>query len=824
MKKDELIEWMQEYLNDNRTFPEFEMNEAMDELSAFFCRTAKRLKIAYQLQKENSQYENDFLMAFRDFLLVFETSMELKTVEIPELNEYAIKKDDVTGEFFSTFQFPEGVISELAEQAFMRNYILEEKRKEEYNLMTDSLIYSVTGFKYFKSMAQKLSVYGALNTPAGYTTLIALPTGGGKSLITQMVAYQSEGLTIVVVPTISLADDQLIAARQIIKRDSIAQEIFAYKSGSSITPILEAIQKRTARLLYISPESLMNNQAFDEVIRTANKQRYVRNIIIDEAHIVVDWGASFRVDYQCLESWRKKLIFSNPEIRTILLSATFENKCVAVLKKLFSDGERWIEIRCDALRHEPRYMLLKEKSYKDKDRKTIELVQKLPHPMIIYVAKPDDAERVKRLIENEGINNVRTYTGLTKNREREQTLREWKGDQFEIMIATSAFGVGVDKPDVRTVLHLYVPQNPNVYYQELGRGGRDRLPCLSVMCICMDDDVKIAFDRIKQRVMTTKKIIGRWNSMYNNKSSRRNGAIIQINTAIRPNYYEKDEWDDVPISDADMNWNIYVLLLFRRYDLINIVEIVNDKGIYTFEIEIENDLLLTKGEEQTELIDQIRTEEWNYYYNAYRIIKNAVKENGRVCWSEMFFDTYDKVYEYCAGCNEHYFVNDGDEHTFPLKRNIREPVKEVYPDQKRIFEYQDELVIFAKGKKKADVIRYLDQQRLTCLVATDQQLEEIGYFDFTQSLKSTYIVNPAGVRELLKSGNYYYISGIVGILYPENEEEVFKWYKIAVSYLCHKEGIHVVHILSENVFFSSIGKKMTDLVEGRVVSADTLRY
>lgn len=818
--KEELIEQMQEYLDGKISDPTFEVSMEMDNLQAFYCRTAKRLKIAFQLQSENQKYWNDFLIAFRDFLLVFETGLSLDTVEIPDNNEYAIKKNNSTGKYFSSFQFPDGVAVELAEQAFMRNIPLSGSGKA-CNLMTDSLIYSVTGFKYFKSMSQKLAVYGALNTPDGYTTLVSLSTGGGKSLITQMMAYQNNGLTIVVVPTVSLADDQLIAAKKIIKRDNVDQEVFAYRSGVSMSPILNAIEKRTARLLFISPEALMNNQAFEDVIKVANKQHYMKNIIIDEAHIVVDWGACFRVDYQCLEAWRKKLLLTNPSIKTILLSATYENKCEAVLKKLFSDGIHWIEVRCDALRHEPRYILIQERSYKNKDKKTIELVQKLPHPMIIYVARPDDAERVKSLLADNGINNVYTYTGVTNNNQREQLLKNWKANKFEIMVATSAFGVGVDKPDVRTVLHLYIPQNPNTYYQELGRGGRDQLPCLSVMCT-YPDDLKIVFQRIGKRVMTTEKIVGRWDSMYNNKSSIRDGNVTHINTAIKPNYNAKDEWDDSPTSDADMNWNIYVLLLFRRYGLIDIIDITNDKGIYIFSIEIRNDFLRNKGNEQTELLDHIRIEEWDYYNDAYLTMERAIKRSKSECWSEMFFDTYDKVYEYCAGCNAHKNVNSGDVQMFALKRNIKEPIKEVMIDQKIIFESQDELVVMAKNEEKIWVIKYLDQQRLTCLVVTDEQLEAMGYFNDISSKKSTYIVDPAGVKDILKRENYYYISGVVAIVYPETEKEVFYTYRMAAKYLCHKAGIHVIHILSENVFFSSMNKNITDLIEGRVVSANAL--
>lgn len=820
MNKEELIRQIQEYLDGKLTDPEFEADMGMDDLQAFYCRTSKRLKNAFQLQSKDPKYQNDFLSALRDFLLVFETGLSIDAVEIPDDNVYAIKRNNSTRKYYSNFQFPDGVATELAEQAFMRNISSSGSSKKNYNLMTDSLIYCVTGFKHFKSMLQKLAVYGALNTPDGYTTLVALPTGGGKSLITQMLAYQSDGLTVVVVPTVSLADDQLLAAKQIIKRNNTDQEIFAYRSGASIMPILNAIQKKTARLLFISPEALMNNQAFDEVIKVANKQHYMKNIVVDEAHLVVDWGASFRVDYQCLEAWRKKLLLTNPSIRTILPSATFENKCIDVLKKLFSDGKDWIEVRCDALRHEPRYILLKAKSYKDKDKKTIELVQKLPHPMIIYVARPDDAERIKVLLAENGINNVYTYTGITNRNQREQLLKDWKADRFAIMVATSAFGVGVDKPDVRTVLHLYIPQNPNAYYQELGRGGRDQLPCLSIMCI-YPDDLQIAFQRINKRVMTTEKIAGRWDSMYNNKSSIRDGAIIHINTAIKPNYHTKDEWGDMPVSDADMNWNIYVLLLFRRYGLIDIIDITNDKGIYTFSIVINNELLLNESDNQTKLLEQIRADEWNYYNDAYLTMKHAIQKSKNDCWSQMFFDTYDKVYEFCAGCNAHRNINNGDVHAVALKGGLKEPIKEVRPDQKSMFESQDELVVIAKGMEKMKVIRYLDQKRLSCLIATDWQLDMIGYFDSICSKKPTYIIGITDVKDLLKKENYYYISGVVAILYPEIEKEIFDTYKIAKQYLCHKAGIYVVHILSENIYFSSIGKNITDLIEGRVVYADT---
>ena len=314
-------------------------------------------------------------------------------------------------------------------------------------------------------------------------------------------------------PTISLAIDQCRAAKKRVQSGSVDQEIFYYSSGENSAPIIKAIDDKTARLLFISPEALLNNNDFVKAIAKANKNKYLKNIVIDEAHIVVDWGDFFRIDYQCLESWRNKILLSNPAIRTILLSATFEKQSVSLLKQFFGKDNKWIEIRCDELRHEPRFVLVDSKDETEKNTRIVELVRKLPHPMILYVARPSDAEEYRKLLKKNGIHNVKTFTGETPNAKRRALIEEWVDDSFEIMVATSAFGIGVDKPDVRTVIHAYLPSNPNEYYQELGRGGRDGLPCLSVMCIT-NNDLQVSFQRINKRVMTTEKIIGRWISLY----------------------------------------------------------------------------------------------------------------------------------------------------------------------------------------------------------------------------------------------------------------------------------------------------------------------
>ena len=688
MDKAKLNEAVERYLNGAGELPDLDFAAAADAHERFLLHAAKRLLKNFALDRRQGG-RDDFLLALRNYLLSMQGRIRVDDVPIPEDNSYGLVRDASDGRWHAVAQFPDYVNRMFAETVFLAQPASYKTSSGGFSLHTDPAIRRLTGFCRFKSVAQKLAVYGALHLPDGYAALISLPTGGGKSLITQTLAYQREGLTIVVVPTVSLA-----------------------------------IEKKTAKMLFISPEALLKNEGFAEAVKKANEARYLRNLVIDEAHIVVDWGASFRVDYQCLESWRRMLLATNPGIRTVLLSATFDEPCCTVLKDFFSEGgEKWLEIRCDALRHEPRYMLVKAKSYDDKQRKMLELVQKMPHPMIIYTARPVEAEDVANFLRAHGIGNVKTFTGRTTSAVRKERIDAWADDQFSVMAATSAFGVGVDKGDVRTVLHLYVPPNANAYYQELGRGGRDGLPCLSIM-LCTDDDIQAAFGRISKRVMTTEKIVGRWNSMYKNPHSRRMNNLVYLDTSIPPSYADRDVFDDAPTSDADRNWNIYVLLFLRRCGLIKIREVIPDSSKYVFVVEITDDALRADEEEQMERIGGYREEEWVYYVKAFGAMRTAIKNCGRDCWSEMFYETYDRVSEFCAGCDAHDEGCDADFLDYPLKVSVQLPTKTFAADQLALFAGAKSIITIPRPEERAALMEALCRYRLAAYISCDDALSE----------------------------------------------------------------------------------------------------
>lgn len=817
MNKTEIQNSVEDLLNDKILELKIDFDNASKAKDRFLLHTVKRLYRAYILFKYNKAYYEDFLLALRDYMLIFDTKIRLEN-DLIGADKYGISKDVQTKTYFSTYQLPNYINPDFVKQVFTGDADLYEDESQKYNLNTDPLIYQITGFSRFKTLSQKLSVYGALNTPPGYTTLVSLPTGGGKSLITQAIAYQSKGLTIVVVPTVSLAIDQVRTAKNNIRTENADKEIFAYHNGIDSKPILDAIKSKTARLLFISPEALINNQNFDNVIKSTNADKYLKNIIVDEAHIVVDWGASFRVDYQCLEPWRLKLMLTNSNIRTILLSATFEQRTINILKAMFSRDDKWIEIRCDSLRHEPRYTLVKTKSNKDKNEKLLELVRKLPHPMIIYTARPEDAENLKGFLAVKGINNVKTFTGLTNSAKRKALIDSWVNDEFEIMAATSAFGIGVDKNDVRTVIHAYVPPNPNTYYQELGRGGRDKMPSLSVMCV-QPSDLDISFNRINKKVLTTEKIIGRWKSMYTSKRSLRKDNLVYIDTTIKPDYNTIDEFDDSPISDADQNWNIYVILLLRRYNLLKINEIEVQNGNYVFVVEILSDILRIFDQAQNDYIEKIRAEEWNYFKSSYNLMRNAIKHSNDRCWSEMFFETYDKVSEYCGGCGTHKEADESDFYDFPLKVPIKAPIKSIGEDQLEIFGTANEIVIFAKGAEKDRVLKALIKKQLSVLISPKSMEDFIHCLNLQASMM---IIGPTELRALMQKSNFYFLSGLIAVIYDGSENEILKQLRLVNKYLSGAANIKLIHILPENVYFSEYDKMFTDFIDGPVISSTAL--
>ena len=724
-----------------------------------FSSASRLVNIWLEFLKDDSK-KVDFECALRNYLLLVKKELIIpQYTPSDRFNIFGLQMNKHTGEIWANLLLPEFANNILVKQLYMQN-IEQRQVSSTHSLTTNAFIRKLTGFETFKSNEQKMTVMGALRVPFGYSCLVAMTTGGGKSLITQTVAYQNEGLTIVIVPTVSLMLDQYRNAKEILNTNT-NEEVFYYHSESSLDEFLVSLKNKKAKLLFVSPESLIKNQVLRAAIQKANAEKYLKNIIVDEAHIIIEWGSSFRIDFQCLDALRKNLLRENELLRTYLLSATYSDDTIRQLKMFYSEEDNWIEIRCEKLRHETRFDVIKCDSFSEKRHKILDAIDLLPRPMIIYVKSPDDAEELKTVLNERGYNNIRTFTGNTGNDQRLKLISDWKAGCFDLMIATCAFGVGVDKKDVRTVLHTYIPENPNKYYQEAGRGGRDGLPCLSIM-IYTKQDVDSAFGFVS-KVITTEKLLGRWFSMLKSSGTQplQNSKYL-IDTYVKPEYNVDEEFID-SINNQDINWNVYVILFMRRNGLITIDDIQYNNGKYIFYITILERKILTKDDETTTLIDEIRNNEWKRTEYEFLLMKKNLEKVGKCCWSDMFTKIYKETQDYCAGCNEHFDLIDFED-AKTLKKDINSPLS-VVTGEIASYSYASKCMVSLCNQMEDHMLDLLDMG-LDVLVADDETISLIAqkqrhgnnhllfcnYFDFVE----------------LISMNKFYISGSVGIWFPDN--------------------------------------------------------
>ena len=772
MNKEYLIDSIEKLINDETEAVDFSAaNIQKTSIDSALANIAVRFVTTYIRFTDGDCGSADLLVSLRSFLLSFQTKIRFDmAANFSDIENYGLYQDSMDAKVYAVYDiptfFPNG---SFVEEAYIDADTNITEVKSLYCLKANYFVEELTGFKYFKSLEQKLCVHGALNTPSGYTSLISMPTGGGKSLITQVLGYEKKGLSIVIVPTVSLAIDQERAAKENIKLVK-GNEIFCYYSGiNNFNEIKNAIEKHEVRLLFISPEALIKNESFNQLISTANASRYLQNIIVDEAHIVVAWGDFFRVDYQCLSPWRDDLLKTNPELRTYLLSATYRDETVNSLKQLFSNGDDWLEIRCDALRKEPHFACIKTTGYKDKQNKVLELVNLMPHPMILYVNAPYEALKWKNYLEMHGYGNVRTFTGETKSDQRRELIDDWVNNKYDLMNATSAFGVGVDKPDVRTVIHLYMPESPDTYYQELGRGGRDGFPCLSIMCI-EDDDITNAFNHVG-KVLTNK-----------------------------INYFEEG-------NDTDEKWNINVLLLLNRKKQIQIVGLdLDSENRYIFTVKVLNDQITQDTAETKALFARLRDEESAKSLNAFSILRRAVERSEKICWSEMFYETYPLVSECCPGCNCHVYRNISEQNRFPLVVDVRGPEKCLSEEMKVFFGDTNEAVEITDDSISELIAKY--KPDIVVSNSFDEKIEN--------DAPGLMFMNYRELNALHSHDDGFYITGLVMAVYDDDPAKAKEEYQSIYKYIARNR--YVIHVTKNDFCISSsTGKKLTELVDGTVI-------
>ena len=429
----------------------------------------------------------------------------------------------------------------------------------------DPFIEAVTGFTYYSSPGQRESIRATFLIPPGDTLIVNLPTGSGKSLVGHAPAliHRQEGhLTIFVVPTVALAIDQARQIEPLMVRDGASRQRWPLAwygglSASERSEIRRRMLNGTQRILFTSPEALTTS-LLRTVFEVARKGM-LRYLVIDEAHLVTQWGDEFRPAFQALAGLRNSLLRQSGEFpfRTLLLSATFTPETIETLANLFGPPDRVQMVAAVHLRPEPQYWWTGATSADEKKNRVIEAIRHAPRPFILYVTTRDDALAwYGTLKSSAGYQRIRRFDGTTPDEERKAIIDAWVTNQLDGVVATSAFGVGIDKQDIRTIIHATIPETLDRFYQEVGRGGRDGKPSASFL-VYEDSDWSIPKNMATPKIISNELGFARWKTLYGGRSDDRGDGSFAVNlNSIRTGLTGNN--------DENVRWNMRTLLLMSR--------------------------------------------------------------------------------------------------------------------------------------------------------------------------------------------------------------------------------------------------------------------
>jgi ATP-dependent DNA helicase RecQ len=286
--------------------------------------------------------------------------------------------------------------------------------------------------------------------------LALLPTGGGKSVCFQVPALCMEGICVVITPLIALMQDQVA---QLKDRGISAVAVHSGLGRNEIDVLLDNCVYGSIKFLYVSPERLQT-----ELFQERFKRMKVALVAIDEAHCISQWGHDFRPPYLQISILRE----IKPEISFIALTAS----ATARVKEDIIDQlhlKHPAEFQISFARNNLSFVVRKTEN---KDKKMLEILRRVPGPAIIYFRSRKGTMDFAKFLVRQKIPSTYYHAGL-KHEEREQRQAEWISNKVRVMVATNAFGMGIDKPDVRVVIHMDLPEDLESYYQEAGRAGRD---------------------------------------------------------------------------------------------------------------------------------------------------------------------------------------------------------------------------------------------------------------------------------------------------------------------------------------------------------------
>ncbi|HOG05259.1 MAG TPA: ATP-dependent DNA helicase RecQ [Paludibacter sp.] len=309
---------------------------------------------------------------------------------------------------------------------------------------------------------------------SGKDTLGLMPTGGGKSLTFQVPTLAMDGVCLVVTPLIALMKDQV---ENLKKRNIAAAAIYTGMSRQDVLLTLENCVFAAYKFLYVSPERLGSSIFLEKI-----KQTKVCMIAVDESHCISQWGYDFRPSYLKIAEIRQVL----PDVPVLALTATATPEVVEDIQEKLLFREKNV-LRKSFYRKNLAYVV---RTTENKEEQLLHILRRVSGTSVVYVRNRKKTKEIADFLNKNGVSAEHFHAGL-KNETRDVRQQRWMNDETRVIVATNAFGMGIDKPDVRTVVHMDLPDSLEAYFQEAGRAGRDGKKAFAVMLFNGGDVTKM---------------------------------------------------------------------------------------------------------------------------------------------------------------------------------------------------------------------------------------------------------------------------------------------------------------------------------------------
>src|SRR5690554_6730255 len=429
------------------------------------------------------------------------------------------------------------------------------------------------GYSAFRPLQEDI-INAALK---GEDTLALLPTGGGKSICFQVPALAMDGICVVISPLIALMKDQV---ENLQKRDIKAIAIYSGMTKREIDTALDNCVYGKVKFLYVSPERLET-----DIFKARLEKMNVNLFAIDESHCISQWGYDFRPSYLNIIKLREM----KPGVPFLALTATATPEVVLDIQQQLGFKKENV-LQKSFERKNLSYVVLNEE---DKNNRLLKILNKVKGTSVVYVRSRKKTKEIAHFLINNGVSADFYHAGLI-NEERSRKQLDWINNKIRVIVSTNAFGMGIDKPDVRTVVHLDLPDSLEAYFQEAGRAGRDEKKSFAVLLYHEADRIKLekTFNMSFPTLEEIAQIYFHLGNYYQLAYGAGEGLVVEFNigdfckrfqlNALKAiaalKFLENDEW--ISLSES-------VFLPSRiRFE-------INAKDLYRFQVEhINMDVLI----------------------------------------------------------------------------------------------------------------------------------------------------------------------------------------------------------------------------------------